>query len=538
MRRLLFVSLVGVFILAFTVTGWADPSSISVLTGTTVQCNSSGSGGYPTAIQWVVIPPDGSIPTKPTSSEPAFDLMVGTPGSWTINLYLQYEHLVDGSPWSSQSQRVIEAKSVVADLDPGPLQVTVNDTVSLDGSASQISGLALASATFTVDGVPIDGCSFPGPVTDPTDLRCSLPASSLGPGSFVVALEMTDSISGSTDTDQALIEVIEEPPFNVDYLWTPSGSGSLTLLVQLVLSDGWAFSDLESAVWDFGDGSPPEEVTCDSFNFYCEYWSHAYATDGYYDATVTVTTTGGPWNSATHEVTAGDPPPLPTAAFTATPSVVTVNSPIEFSFTGTCLDVCSYLWDFGDGSTSTLLNPTHLFVSPAERQVSLTVSNPTGQDEANTTISVSNCWSPTGGITQTGSCYGAPISLTAPAADAVVWSTGATSPVTLIAAPDLYWAHVGQGTSCWAYVDHVVSLQQCQGVPQGNVNMDEMGQVDAADVQALIRELSDDDGLLVIDSWAGELGAPGADLTGSPGPDGLVTDDDLDRLLGIIFSVE
>ncbi len=525
-------------VLTCTMPGWAEPPSITVLTGTNVHCDSSGSGGHPTTIQWFVTTPGGMPPTQPSSTEPAFDFSVDIPGTWTIDLNLEYDHEVNGSPWSSQDQGVIEAKSVVANLNPGPLQVTTTQTITLDGSASQISGLTVASAIFMVDGVPIDGCSFPSPITDPAILICEFPASDLGPGTFVISLELTDSVGGSTDTDQATLEIIEEPPFTVDFLPTYEVTFPQSVFVQLVLSDGWTFTDLQTAVWDFGDEGPQENIDCPNDWTECEYWNHTYPADGFYDVTVTVTTTGGHWDSVTHQVTIGDPPPVPTADFTASPAGATVNRSVSFTFTGDCTDVCTYSWDFGDGSTSTLLNPTHTFIAPIDRDVYLTVANTTGQDVANQIVTVSNCWSPSGTITQNGSCYGAPIGLTAPAAEAFAWSNGATNPATIVAAPALYWAHLRQGFECWAYVEHTVSLQQCQGSPEGNTNMDGQDLVDAADLQALIRELSDGDGQLIIDSWAGEIGAPGADLTGTTGPDGLITSDDLNHLLGVLFSGE
>lgn len=527
-------------VLICAVPGWAESPSITVLTGTAVHCDSSGSGGHPTTIEWFVTPPGGTTPTTPDSTQTAFDLSVEIPGSWTIDLNMEYAHDVDGSPWSSQDQGVIEAKSVVADLDPGPLVVTTTETITLDGSGSQISALAVASAVFTVDGVPIDGCIFPGPVTDPVTLVCVFPASDLGAGTFVVALELTDSVGGSIDTDQATVEVIEEPPFTVDFLWTAEEPNPQSAILQLLLSDGWEFSDLQTALWEFDDGSPPAEVDCPSDWTECQYWSHTYAEDGFYYVEVTVTTTGGHWDSVTHQVTIGDPPPVPTADFTASPAAATVNSPVAFTFTGSCTDVCTYFWDFGDGSTSTMLNPTHIFIAPIDREVELTVTNNTGQDMAIHVVTVSNCWSPSGTITQNGSCYGAPIGLTAPTADGFVWSTGSTSGSIVVAQPTSYWAHLLQGSNCWAFLGHTVNIGQCQGNPEGNVDMDAQGQIDAADIQALIRELSDGDGQLAIDSWAAELGAPGADLTDATGddPDGLITGDDLDRLLGLLFSGE
>lgn len=56
---------------------------------------------------------------------------------------------------------------------------------------------------------------------------------------------------------------------------------------------------------------------------------------------------------------------LPNAAFS-----VNQLSPFEFSFTNPFANE-SYLWDFGDGNTSTLPNPTHTYTTPGLTQVRL-----------------------------------------------------------------------------------------------------------------------------------------------------------------------
>ncbi len=510
---------------------------ITVLTGSTIHCDSSDSEGTPETFAWFVTPPNGAKSAVPDSRKPTIDVTVNTPGKWTIELIVGYAHEVDGTPWTSRTTGTIEASSVVAALDPGPPLVTNEDTITLSGEDSQVSPLATASAVFLADGTTIAGCTFPGPITDTSILNCSFPASDLGVGIHTVSLVLTDGVTGSTDTDEATIEIEEVVPFSVDFEWTPGGSNPLTLTLELFPGNGWDYGDLSSTLWNYGDGSPPESVTCSSFNYYCRYWSHTFPDDGYFDVTVTATTTTGETASTTHEVAAGNPPPLPTAAFTASPNPVSVNVSVQFTFTGNCLDSCTYLWDFGDGSTSTLLNPAHTYVEPGDRTATLTVTNSTGDDTASDMISVSNCWTPAGTITQNGACYGAPVTLSAPAADAYSWSTGQTAGTVSVAAPTLYWVHVMQGTGCWAYLEHTVSLDQCRGTPDGNVDMDASGRVDAADLRALVRELSDGDGDLVVDSWAGDLGAPGADLTDPSGgePDGRITDDDLNRLLSILF---
>ncbi|MCA9933916.1 MAG: PKD domain-containing protein, partial [Anaerolineales bacterium] len=77
---------------------------------------------------------------------------------------------------------------------------------------------------------------------------------------------------------------------------------------------------------------------------------------------------------------------LPAASFTHVP-VTAVNAAIPFTNTSTGLNL-SYLWDFGDGNTSTEANPTHQFAAPGTFTVTLTVSNELGGDTAVSTLEV------------------------------------------------------------------------------------------------------------------------------------------------------
>ena len=61
-------------------------------------------------------------------------------------------------------------------------------------------------------------------------------------------------------------------------------------------------------------------------------------------------------------------------------------APLTISFTDTSSgDGLSYLWNFGDGSTSQQRNPTHTFQAGVW-EVKLTVSNGNGTDVASSTI--------------------------------------------------------------------------------------------------------------------------------------------------------
>ncbi|MEL6652831.1 MAG: PKD domain-containing protein, partial [Bacteroidota bacterium] len=63
----------------------------------------------------------------------------------------------------------------------------------------------------------------------------------------------------------------------------------------------------------------------------------------------------------------------------------------NWSFTNLSVDANSYLWDFGDGgSTSTDPSPTHLYAFPGDYEVSLIATNDCGSDTFTLTITLTN----------------------------------------------------------------------------------------------------------------------------------------------------
>lgn len=72
------------------------------------------------------------------------------------------------------------------------------------------------------------------------------------------------------------------------------------------------------------------------------------------------------------------PPPAPVAEFSADPT--TGDAPLTVSFTDSSTNSpASWLWDFGDGETSTEENPTHTFSNAGTYDVTLTVTGTGGQ---------------------------------------------------------------------------------------------------------------------------------------------------------------
>jgi hypothetical protein len=76
----------------------------------------------------------------------------------------------------------------------------------------------------------------------------------------------------------------------------------------------------------------------------------------------------------------------PVAAFTAT-TPVTLGSSAVFTNTSTG-DNLQFLWDFGDGQTSTGINPSHTYTATGSYTVTLTATNTLGSDTATAVVQV------------------------------------------------------------------------------------------------------------------------------------------------------
>ncbi|MEM7032744.1 MAG: LamG-like jellyroll fold domain-containing protein [Chloroflexota bacterium] len=73
---------------------------------------------------------------------------------------------------------------------------------------------------------------------------------------------------------------------------------------------------------------------------------------------------------------------LPTAAFTATPT--SGEAPLSVDFSDSSTDADSYLWDFGDGTTSTETNPSHTYQTAGVYEAQLTATNSSGDQTSPT----------------------------------------------------------------------------------------------------------------------------------------------------------
>ncbi|RMG54101.1 MAG: PKD domain-containing protein, partial [Bacteroidetes bacterium] len=190
------------------------------------------------------------------------------------------------------------------------------------------------------------------------------------PGTYTVSLTVTDTLAGlsSTRTEVAYITVYDDPvaDFAPD---TTSGCAPLTVLFTDQSTAGSAA--LTSWAYDFGDGHIGTTANP----------SHTYTAAGYYTVTQVVTDANGcsdvrVYNDLIHVTE------VATVDFTASPQTG-CTAPLNVTFTSSVSPAGSYayLWDFGDGTTSSAPNPSHIYTVTGDYTVTLTVTDPSGCQE-------------------------------------------------------------------------------------------------------------------------------------------------------------
>ncbi len=119
--------------------------------------------------------------------------------------------------------------------------------------------------------------------------------------------------------------------------------------------------------WDFGDGTSSTTQNP----------QHTYTTPGTYTVTLTATNEyGSDTETKTDYITVYGPV---TAQFTA--NVTGGTAPLAVQFTDLSTGgPTSWLWDFGDGNTSTAQNPQHTYTTAGLYTVTLTASHPYDSD--------------------------------------------------------------------------------------------------------------------------------------------------------------
>jgi len=242
--------------------------------------------------------------------------------------------------------------------DHAPQFVTLPDTIALSHSLWQTS----CQATDP-DGDPVKYSlrfAMQGAVIDTS--TGSIQWQTGEAGTHVMGVKADDN-RGKCDTHYFRLHVVDQY-FWVDFTAEPV-QGVEPLTVQFA---NHSQGPIEQYMWDFGDGHTST----------LENPVHVYAIPGVYPVQLKVIGSVGSDSLIQENMITVDPEPV-TARFSASKRTGTAPLQVQFSDSSTGA-VHSWLWDFGDGETSTDQHPSHVYQAPDTYSVSLTVTGPYGED--------------------------------------------------------------------------------------------------------------------------------------------------------------
>lgn len=185
------------------------------------------------------------------------------------------------------------------------------------------------------------------------------------PGLYTVTLTVTDS--------RGCVSTFARP--NIIRVWGPTANFSFNpnsgcrplpvTFTDLSATDGT--HPILTWVWNYGDGIT-QTYTAPPF-------THIYDTAGYFNATLTVTDSYGCSNQlqTSAQVFVTDPKAIFSSADTLTCAGKNVN--FVNASTGVSL---TYLWNFGDATSSTAINPVKIYAADGDYTVTLTVTDVNG----------------------------------------------------------------------------------------------------------------------------------------------------------------
>ncbi len=230
----------------------------------------------------------------------------------------------------------------------------------------------LAGYNLYMEGVEV--CSHTNPAD--TSMDCVIQAND-GTYNFTITSFFTDnSESNHSSPYPFTFTTAIEPPLVSAIATTPvslHGDAPFTVSFDGTGSTG----NITSYAWNFGDNSSGSSSQA----------THTYTGAGTYNATLTVTSSTGE-NTSSVTITVTTPAAPPKAVISS--SALTGDAPHTVTFNGTgSTGAVSYLWSFGDGTTSPQNSPGHQYTSPGTYTTILTVTGSEGlTDQATIKVTV------------------------------------------------------------------------------------------------------------------------------------------------------
>lgn len=243
----------------------------------------------------------------------------------------------------------------------------VNAQVTADFSAPVTSGCSPLIVNFQNQSTGT-GLTYQWDLGNGNSSTAQNPSASyLSPGIYTVTLTVTGPGGTDTEAKNGFVTVFTPPTPDVSASQT---TGCFPFAVLFTDESTPGDSPIASWSWDFGDGgvSTSQNPT------------HTYTTAGTFGVTLLLTDANGCTSNQSFPALVNSNDNRPFAGFDANPQVACV-PPVDVSFANLSFGgtpPLTYLWDFGDGNTSTDTSPVHPYDAEGVYDVSLTVTDQFG----------------------------------------------------------------------------------------------------------------------------------------------------------------
>lgn len=361
-------------------------SLVNALQGANQTCPdpspSGGGGGCPT---WASAPPYISVPyyspysaTNPTNSpansgdlqiDPVTGLLTGIPNQVGIFVVAVAVSEFRNGVYIDQTVRDYQFNIVTCDIPtvnliylPGTFNPANNYGIyQLDCNTQTVNFNQVNFYNPPPTNVPLTyswNFGIPGSTTDTSSQQYPVfTYPDTGTYFVTVVVSKTQGGQGCYDTAHALVVIY--PTLTAGFTYKAGCQDSAVVFTDQSVS---TTSPLNSWSWNFGDGqsSPLRNPT------------HLYASPGTYIVSLTVGNVVGCQDVHTDTIVVE---PDPVANFTT--ASLCVFDTARFTYTGSS-PVTNYYWNFGNGTTSTQQNPTEVYTTTGNQNVTLVTVNSFG----------------------------------------------------------------------------------------------------------------------------------------------------------------
>jgi PKD repeat protein len=274
-------------------------------------------------------------------------------------------------------------------------------------------------------------------------------------GNYPITLTVTSNL-GCTSTASGSVDIYNLPQANFAY-----SHGCQNTLLQFTDQSNTSFGNITGWLWDFGDGTTST----------LQNPTHAFTLTGMQVVTLTITTAGGCTDIRSHNVQIF---PEPILAFTTSSNSICKGSSVSITNTSTTSNgaINSWNWNFGDGTSSSQQNPTHIYTTTGTFNIALIAVTSHGCSD---TILHQVTVSPVP-VANAGNdvwiCRGASTNLTAAGSTSYSWSPGGNTTQVITVTPQnttTYYVTVTNAGGCTATDSVIVNIKN---LPNANAGVD------------------------------------------------------------------